>query len=343
MNLPIVTYSLVYNAKDITRDITDQLLNIQYSDKTGGESDTLEITLEDKDLRWQNSWYPNKGDTMELIIRQNDLQLKSGVFEVDELQCQSSINGDIFSIKGLGAGIKKKMRTKNSYAHEDKSLREIAATVAAGLGLTVIGSVPDIYLNRSNQCRETDLGYLNRIGNDYGCVFSVRGSSLIFTYYKDLESRNPSLILSKQDLISWDLKDTTHKTFKKSRLKHHDPMSKEVIDFSANYNDDGEDEEESGQDDLELRSRVENKRQAEAKAKHALFKTNTQGIGGDIVMPGNLLFVSGNNFQLNGAGIFSGIFHILESVHTLNRAGAYQTAGNMKRVKRIDSSNFKTK
>jgi phage protein D len=342
MNLPIVTYSLTYNSKDITRDITDQVLGITYTDKIGGESDTLEITVEDKDLRWQNSWYPQKGDTMQLIIRQLDRQLNCGIFEVDELDISFSISGDVFSIKGLASGIKKKMRTKNSYAHEEKSLREIAATVAAGLGLTIMGSVPDIQLGLCNQYRETDLSFLNRIGNDYGCVFSVRGANLIFTYYKDLEGRQPSLTLTKQQLISGNLKDTTHKTFKKCRVKHHDPVSKEVVEYVANYDDDDQDEEQSGQDDLEIRSRVENKRQAEAKSKHALFKSNTEGVGGDIAFPGNVLFVSGNNVQLNGLGNFSGVFHILQSVHSLTRDGAYAGSGNLKRVKRIDPSFFKT-
>ena len=338
MNLPIVGYTLLYNTKDISRNIAEQALNIQYTDKVGGESDTLEITLEDTNLHWQNSWYPTKGDNIQLTIRQMGQQLNCGTFEVDELSCNSSTGGDIFTIKGLAAGIKKPMRTKNSYAHEDKTLREIANTVASGLGLTVLGTVPAISFHRVHQFEETALQFLNRIGNEYGCIFSVRGSNLIFTYYADLEGRQPSLILSKQQLLSFDLRDTTHKTFKKARVKHHNPVSKEVIEYVENY--DGEDE---STDDLEIRSRVENKGQAEKKAKYALFKNNTEGLGGDISIPGNLLFVAGNNFQLHGAGNFSGIFHILESTHTISRSGAYLSSGNIKRVKTIDSSYFKTK
>lgn len=342
MNLPKISYSVIYNRKDITNDISDQVMGLTYTDKVAGESDEIEITIEDKDLRWQNEWYPKKGDTVQVILRFNNSQLNCGTFEIDEPEINCSTSGDIFSLKGLAAGISKSMRTKKSYAHENKSLQEIANTIASGLGLSIVGTIPDIRLNRSHQYRETDLAYLNRIGNDYGCVFSVRGTSLIFTYYKDLENRNASFTLSKQDIISCAIKDTTIKTFKSAKVKHHDPISKEVIEFAADYED--IDEEDGGSsDDLEIRSRVENKQQAEAKAKHALDKGNTAGVGGDISIPGNLLFLSGNNFQFNGIGNFSGIYHIVESTHSVDPGGGYSTSGQIKRVKKIDSTFFKTK
>lgn len=163
---------------------------------------------------------------------------------------------------------------------------------------------------------------------------------MIFTYYKDLEGRASSFTLTKQDLISWDLRDTTNKTFKRARVRHHNPYKKEVVSYFSKEDD--EDAAPDSADDLEIRTRVENDQQAEAKGKYALFKSNTEGVGGDVVLPGNLLFVSGNNFQLNGAGRLSGIYHILEATHTLTQAGAYQVAGNIKRVKTIDPVYYKS-
>ncbi|SHN45946.1 phage late control D family protein [Chitinophaga sp. CF418] len=340
MNLSIVDYTILYNQKDISRDVSAQVLTIQYTDKVTGESDSLEISVADYDQRWQNDWYPAKGDTLELVIRQDSQQLSCGRFEIDENASSSSTSGDVFVIKGLAAGIKKQLRTKKSYAHEDKSLREIANTVAAGMGLTVEGAVPDIRIRRVNQYRETNLQFLNRIGAEYGCIFSVRDSKLIFIYYKDLEGRASSFILTKQDLISWDLRDQSHKTFKKAKLRHHDPYKKETVSYFSK--DDDEDSDSDSADDIEIRSNVDNKQQAEAKSKYALFKNNTQGVGGDIVLPGHLLFVSGNNFQLHGAGNFSGLYHILEATHSISQSGAYQTSGNIKRLKTIDSQFHKT-
>lgn len=340
MNLPIVDYTILYNQKDISRDISSYIINIQYTDKVTGESDSLEITVEDSDERWRNDWYPAKGDQLQLLIRKNGQQLNAGVFEIDELSAAGGTGGDTLVIKALAAGIKKALRTKNSYAHENKSLREIANTVAADMGLTLNGTLPDIRINRVTQLQETNLSFLNRIGADYGCVFSIRGNQLIFTYYENIEGRDPSLILKRQDLISFDLRDQSHKTFKQVNLKHHDPSTKSTVSYSSKSDD--PDADTMSADSLELRVKADNAQQAAAKGKYALFKNNTQGAGGDVVLPGNLLFLAGNNYQQNGLGQLSGIYHILESTHTINRSGGYITSGNIKRVKTIDSSFFKT-
>lgn len=332
MNLPTISFTVIYNSRDITRDITGQVVNIQYTDKVTGESDSLELSVEDTDQRWQNTWYPAKGDTIELILRDNGQQLNCGTFEIDELALSSSRDGDIMVIRALAAGIKKQLRTKRSYAHEDKSLREIANTVAANLGLSITGQVPDIRLHRIHQYRETDLSFLNRVGSEYGCIFSVRGTQLVFIHYVDLEGRAAAFSLTKKDFISLDLRDTTHKTFKSVKVKHHDPYKKQTVSY---FFKDDDDTDGDSSDELELRTRVENPQQAEAKGKHALFKGNTEGVGGDVILPGHLLFVSGNNFSLTGIGQMSGTFHILEATHTVNREGAYQVAGNIKRVQKI--------
>ena len=329
MNLPIAEFTLLYNNKDITTDISAYVIGISYTDKVTGESDELEISLEDADGRWINGWYPEKKSQLQVTIRSAGKQLNCGTFEIDEIGYSSSTGGDIFTIKALAAGISKAMRTKRSYAHEDKSLREIANTVAGSLGLTLAGNVQNITIHRVHQYRETGLSFLNRIGADYGYVFSVRDKQLVFTYYEDLENRSASLILRKSSLTGCDLKDTTNKTFKAARTRHHDPLSKEQIEYVQSLPD-----ETDSDDDLELHSRVENKQQAEKKTKYALYKGNTEGVGGDINMPGNLLLVAGNNLQLADLGAFNGTYHILESTHNIDRDGSYTSGANIKRVQK---------
>jgi len=332
MNLPTANFSLLYNGKDITADISNQVISVEYSDKLTGQSDELEIKLEDTDGRWQNGWYPEKGATLQMFIRQGSQQLNCGTFEIDEPEISISTGGDIFSIKGLGAGFKQPMRTKNSYAHEDKSLSDIAKTVAANLGLTLLGTPPEITIHRLNQYRETNLAFLNRIGEEYGCIFSVRGTNLVFVYYQDIETKAASLTLVKNQIISATIKDATHKTFKNCRVRHHDPKTNSLVSYDVDEEESDDDEETGSDDALELHARVENKQQAGQKAKYALFKNNTQGVGGDFTTVGNILLVSGNNVTLSGIGNFSGTFHILEAKHTLSRGGAYTTSCNIKRI-----------
>ena len=94
---------------------------------------------------------------------------------------------------------------------------------------------------------------------------------------------------------------------------------------------------------LEIKSRVENKQQAEAKAKSALHKTNSQECTGSMSMPGNTLIIAGNNFELTGMGTLSGINHIISSKHTIDSSGGYITTCEVKRIAKIDASKHKPK
>lgn len=328
MTLPIVEYTLLYNGRNITADISASVLSIEYTDKVKGESDELSVTLEDRDGKWQNDWYPDKGATLEFSINQQGKTLNCGRFEIDEIETQGSTSGDIVTIKALAAGPSKPLRTKKSYAHENKTLREIANTVATDLGLTLQGIVKDIRIGRVHQYQETPLQFLNRIGQDYGYIFSVRDNQLIFTYYEDLESRNTSLIFPKNTLITYNLKDTTTKVYKEAQVKHHSPRKKKVVQHTSS-----EGKQVYSNDSLELRVRAENEQQAEAKARYALYKHNSHMQEGSISAPGNILFLSGNNIELPDLGKYSGIYHITESSHNISRDGAYAVSGNIKRVK----------
>lgn len=336
MNLPYASYQVIYNQKDITTDVSADVLSIDYTDKVRGETDEVSISMQDKFGLWRNAWYPDKGSTLQLFIRKNLQQLDCGLFQIDQTEYQKSVDGTIFTLKGIAAGITKKMRTKNTYAHQDKSLREIANTVASNLGLTLDGTIQDIRIHRVNQYRETDLSFLNRIAGDYGYIFSVRGDKLIFTYYKDIETREASFIINASDLLACSFRDTTFSSYKKSRVRHHNSQSKELVEYEVTETDPALDSDR--EDDNEMYDRAENKQQAEAKCTYGLYKNNSKAMMADITIPGNLLCVSGNNVEIRGWGKYSGVFHIIESTHNINRDSSYQCSAQIKRVKLIDST-----
>lgn len=328
MNLPIATYSVLYNSKDITKDISGMVTSLSYTDKLQWQTDEIEISVENKDELWINSWYPKKGDTVQVVIF-SEGQLNCGTFSIDEMEATEDTNaGNTFTFKGVAAAISKQMRTKRSYAHADKSLKEIANTVAANLGLTLTGSLKDITVHCVNQYRETDLAFLNRIGAAYGYVFSVRGNNLVFLYYEDLENQQPSLTFKKSDRIRCSYKDTTNKVFKSVSVRHHNPKTKQVVVFEG----DSDDDDDTGDDDLNLHDRVENTQQAEAVGKHALHEKNKNGVTCEIEIQGNILFVSGNNIQLNDSGVFNGKYQIIEATHKITLDGSYSTSGTAKRI-----------
>lgn len=334
MNLSQTTYRLQYNGKDISADVSPNAISIEYTDKLKGEADELAVSLEDSAGLWQNAWYPGKGDTLQLFLQLNGQQLNAGSFTIDDIEGSGSTAGDMVSIRAIGATFGKALRTKSTYAHEKKSLKEIANTVAASLGLTVQGNVANISPSRVHQYRETSLSFLNRIAGQYGYFFSIRGSLLVYQQYAEIEARPPSISLDKSDLVRWSIKDTTLSTYSSSRIKYHNPKTKSVIEYSTKSDGDAGDSLDGSADSLEMRERCEDQQQAQAMAGFALHDKNSRMVKGSFETFGNLLLVSGNTLQLKGIGNFSGTYMIEAAHHVLNRDGAYKVSCDIYRVKK---------
>lgn len=344
MSLNPVTYRIWYNQKNITKDISDYVKSISFSDKIAGESDELEISLQDKDLLWQGDWYPKKGDKIELEIDDSGLILKSGYMTIDENEYSSDRgSGDSFSIRALAAPISKNIRTKKNTAHENKSLKQIAQAIASSNGLTLIGQIDEIRIGRVTQFRETDLGFLDRISRQYGYTFSIRDSKLIFTDRLKLEDKSHILSIDKTGMISFSFKDKTQDTAKKAKVKYHNTSSNEVIDETVEYGDVSSDDSSPKEDELIVNIKAENKQQGERIAKSALSDRNSHEQTCSVTIPGNTLVITGVNLELTGIGRMSGIYHIIGSEHSIDRGSGYKTSFEAKKVKIIESAKHKPK
>ena len=355
-----IAFEVSYNGKDITTDVTTYVTGLTYTDKTEGESDTVELTMDDTDGLWRNSWYPTKGDTLTVSMGYDDLLLPCGQFEIDEVEMSGPPN--VVTIRALAAGITKAMRTKSNSAHEGKTLKEIATTIAGVHGLTVEGTIEEIRMNRATQYRETDLGFLRRISMEYGHLFSIRGDKMIFTTIYEIEASDPVGTIDMTDVMRWTLRDKTTTTYKSAQVKYHDPVEKKVVQADVNWADisvfgqpgaasnlappPGTPTEQAtaaesqaafntrafGEDTLVIQTKAENGTQAQAKAKAGLHRANTCMVSGDLTIPGNPLMVAGNNFQLTGMGKFDGKYQVQESKHGLSRTSGYVTDISVKKV-----------
>lgn len=320
-------FKVEYAGKDITSSVSNQVLSVTYTDHSEGESDEVQLHIEDSEGLWRSSWYPKKGEKISLSIGYDDMQVPCGTFEVDEIELAGP--PDTITIRALAAPIKGKLRTKNSTAHENKTLKQIAQTIAGNNGLTLQGEIEDVRFNRVTQNRETDLGFLKRISYEYGHVFSVRDAKLIFTTIFKLEEAGPVQIVDRSDITSYSIKDKTAESYKNAKVKYHNPEDKKVVDASQ---DEADSKALTKGDTLYMTTKAENKQQAEKKAKAALHRANSKQQEGTITLEGAPLLLAGNNFELTGMGELSGKYHIMTSNHKIDRSGGYTTDLDIKRV-----------
>jgi phage protein D len=333
-------FKISYNSKNITEDISKHLLKISYTDNVTGVADLLEIDLEDTDKRWLNDWYPEKGAVLNIQLGYGSGPLiKPNAFEISNINLSGSKDaGSVVKIQSVGAGINKQLKTKLSHAHENKTLAEIVNGIAAKYGLTVIGGIADIKIGWVTQRIKNDLVFLQRLADEYGYAFTVKGNKLTFMPLTDLEALKHVATIDEADCIEYDINDKGFDIYNKATVRSHNPNKNRVIQSTYSVSEvPNKDNIEfaylsKANNTLEVRTKTENEQQANAKSKAALHKHNSLQQTANIKVPGNTALLSGCNVELTGFGRVSGIWHILKSVHVDIKVDGYTTDLELKKV-----------
>ncbi|WP_034175820.1 phage late control D family protein [Burkholderia cenocepacia] len=339
--VPHPVFVLSYEQKNITSDITPYVRSVTYTDYLSGQSDELEVELEDADGRWVRHWYPGKGDTLSLKIGYEAAPLlPCGAFEIDEIEFAQP--PAIVTIRALATGIKKSVRTRESRPFENTTLAAIAQRIAKRNKLTLTGKIRDIRIDRVTQYQERDVEFLTRLAREYGYAFKIVGRKLVFTELADLRDGGTVATLKATDLISIRMRDKIKDVYQEAKGKYHDPKTKKLVVYGMKGDQVTEvgqtttsTKKQSGQstssDTLKLSSRG-SKAAVQAKTQAAMEAANLQQTAGDLTVPGNPKLVAGTTFELADCGRLSGKYLVESARHRLDRGGGYVTELEVKRV-----------
>jgi len=219
---------VTYEAEDVSDELSSMVISAEYTDHLEGKSDELRITFEDRVGRWRGGWWPSEGDriAMQMGVEGQPL-LDAGEFQV--VDCEARGAPDVITINALAAPQTGALRTKQSRAFEDTTLRDLISGLAGELELSVMGEVAALELVRVTQNQETTLALLRRLAKDYGYAFSIRPPYLVFYEIAALESADPIMVLSRVGLRSgWSLKGGPQDTYAVCELTWFDPATKEL-------------------------------------------------------------------------------------------------------------------
>ena len=324
------TAVIKYANKDITADISPYMLELTYTDALEGESDTVDLQLEDVDGRWINAWYPEHGDTVDLQLGYAGRPLlQCGEFEIDEIELHGP--PDVATIKALSAGVKKSVRTRNGRAYENTTLEAIAKDVARRNKLELVGKFETVSITRATQVFETDLAFLRRLADEYGYSFNVRGSKMTFFKVSKLKEGKTVYVITRQDCCStYRLRDKVHGVVSEAEVTYHDPRAKRRR--SVTVKDKAKQGNRTSADRARINVRAENDVQAKQKAQ-ALLDKNDDQTGATITLYGNTLLVAGVLVELQTFGKFDGRYLVTKSIHTMRRGSGYTTEVELKRLR----------
>jgi hypothetical protein len=284
--------------------------------------------LEDHEKRWQGPWAPTEGDQVNLMIGyMGDPLLPCGDFQIDDL----SLSGppDILRMRCLSTYITPAMRTPNSAGYESQTLEQIASTVASKYGLIVLGADGSTSLTfaRITQRQETDLAFLRRLAWAHNYDFTIRGKQLVFYSRKSLEEAAPVATILRDDLLRFDFRLKTHKTYKAAEVSYQFPETKQLVTQTINSPADTP----TG-DTLKLVVRCENGQQANLKATSALHSRNMVRTTATLTAVGATVYAAGNNVAISGFGFNDGKYLIGNARHRLERPTGYTTELEMRRI-----------
>ena len=315
--------------KNVTGDVSPELSKISYTDKIEAASDDVTLTFVDKDALWQKPWYPQQGDTLQVKIGKPGDLLDCGLFEIDEIGFSGP--PDTFNIKAIGAAITKELRTKNSKAFEKQSLRDIAQFFADKHGLTLTGNtsaLQKIEIERKTQDDQTDIAFLAALAAEYGIIFSIRGTQLVFIDMDTMEAQPAIMTIDKSDIAKFDFMDKTSQIFAGATVASRNTRTNSVRKWSIQQSVNPE-----LKDTLSIHNyRVEDETQAQAVAKGSLKNRNKDKITGRFSVQGNVKLVAGINIELTGLGEFSGKWLVVSSTHNIDVNSGHVTDVNVRKI-----------
>lgn len=314
--------SLIYEGKDISRDIAPYMLSFSYTDNASDKADDISLTLEDKERLWCADWFPAKGDKIRasIIVHNWDDASKTeslpcGTFEIDQIECSGPPNQ--VTIKAISTLVSKPMRQeKHTKAWEDVRLSTIAGDVANRSGLKLFWDCPDDPLfERRDQVEVSDLEFLSGLARDYGIAVKVTDKQLVCYDEEEYEGHSEvgEFAFGDKKLLRWSFSSKTSGTYKGAKLKYHDPVKNRTLVYEGDdvYGTPG-----TGRT-LNINQKADNLSDARKITKKKLRKANKKEITGNITLMGDLRFVGGSNIKISGFGKFDGKYVIEKATHSV--------------------------
>jgi hypothetical protein len=192
----------------------------------------LELDIENLDYRWLNEWYPDENAKLLVGIVQTENGknrfLDQGSFYVDE----PTFNNQRLSLKCLALPLDQTIREQvNSVAWEKITLKELISKIATKHELNYELHCDDIFFDRLDQDRETDLGFLNRVLSETALSLKVTDDKIVvFNDDALIDNDNIDVFSIKDPRIrSFTLKKKNQGIYDKVEVSYYDADKKKHI------------------------------------------------------------------------------------------------------------------
>lgn len=329
MNVRKSHVKIIYEGKNITGDITPDLLETSFTDNLD-KADIATFTL--RGDKWIDEWAMLKGDRFELEIEVSNWRyegdnrsLKCGTFSVDEISFSGT--PDRVSLSGTSIDITKGIRgVAKIRSWENISLKEIAKEIATENGLGLHFDIDTNFIfNRIEQQRESDTKLLLRLCRAEGAGLKVLADKLVIFDEEKYEKVESVLSFSRKSLDNYDLKCGDVEIYDKCEVSYYDSSLGEVIKGSFEAPDSSLYKIKTGKilyknidTGVTGSTKEEKEKYLKERARKLLREKNKHETKIKISEMGDTSYHAGMTAKLTEFGRYSGVYLITSVEHTLN-------------------------
>lgn len=316
--------TIIYEGKNITKEIHSQLTSCSQSDSIN-QLDTLELTLENRDMLWISSWMPQKGETLKATLTlkhwEKDLEIIThdmGLFFIDTVDFSGP--PDVVNIKAISFDIASDIvDKKENKVWENVTYKTIFNEIAKKRNIKAICEISfNRKYQRIEQKLQSDFDFLKKLSEEAGINLKLFDNKIIAFEEEEYEKKEAKKIFFKNQLESYSFSTEDTDSYSSCTISYYNYKKKKKIEKTFKIKNRNsykkqtkrnlfinEDKQVTGKNVQEV------EKQLLEIAKKALRDKNKREIKGNISFMGTSELISvGDTIILNDFGNFSGKYMI---------------------------------
>lgn len=313
-------YQIKADDQDITDRIRDRLISLRITDEAGWQSDTVELTLDDRDRRMA---LPRHGVQLTVFMGyEGDGLVRMGLFTVDEVLFSGM--PDTITIRGRAANFRNTLKEQKTRPWEQITIGDLVKTIAREHELEPVTSdqLKDKLLDHIDQTEESDLHFLSRLAKDHDAISKPIENRLLFVPRGEARSASskpmPIIPLNRSALSSYNFTIADRGKYEAAIAHWHDATTGKTSPVRVGPAD--------ARPVYTLKGLHPDAEAAQAAAKAKLQALKRGQATGNLTLPGRLnitaetrLSLSGIKDRINGDWIVTRAEHELSSQGMVTR------------------------
>lgn len=216
-----------FNGKWLGKSLEGYLQSLTYTDVASGQSDQLDIVMQNIKMDWLGKKYPKKGDRVDGKIAFvnwdgiRDKKLDCGAFVLDSIKFSGGPLTASFGCLAspIDSDFNARDRTKT---YKDVTIEEIAQGIADRYDLKLKCSGADIRIDTIEQSQKTDSAFLQDLCDTYGLALKVYKKAIVIYDQTEMEEKKPVKKLKRESFIDdgWEYEDALVGVYTGARISY---------------------------------------------------------------------------------------------------------------------------